>query len=184
MHTNDPRQVIADYLCEPVKVVSDLSIASARGGRTRITSGGFGARPETLRFVKVREIPGRQLHAVMFEDQQRQPQFFICYVVRDHLGNWHYRSGGGGSKCWGLVHNDQPPVQGSSEFPNDFFAGGYVPEPDLEVERVRLVAHNGLVLEDTVQDGLVLFVTDQSVSAPIQAELYDHESHLVAQHTL
>lgn len=181
MAMNDPQRVIADYLCEPARVLSDLTISR---GQARIISGGFGARPETLRFVKVREIPGRQLHAVLFEDEQKQPQFFICYVVRDNLGHWHYRGGGGGSKCWGLVHNDQPPIHGSKEFPHDFFAGGYVPQPELDVERVRLISQNGLVLEDTVQDGLVLFVTDQNVCAPIQAELYDHTSQLVAQHTL
>ncbi|MBV9257743.1 MAG: hypothetical protein JO215_06970, partial [Ktedonobacteraceae bacterium] len=48
--------------------------------------------------------------------------------------------------------------------------------------RVRLVASNGTVLEDTVQDAIVLFVTDARVELPLQAELYDREDRLVATH--
>jgi hypothetical protein len=47
---------------------------------------------------------------------------------------------------------------------------------------VRLRAANGTVLEDTVEDGLVLFLTDDAVQVPIAAELLDRSGHVLSQH--
>jgi hypothetical protein len=43
------------------------------------------------------------------------------------------------------------------------WAGGRVLDNGLDVIHVHLIAANSIVLEDTVQDGLVLFMTDQGV---------------------
>ena len=37
-------------------------------------------------------------------------------------------------------------------------------------------------LEDTVEDGLVLFLTDQAIVLPVQVELYDDTNTLVSRH--
>ncbi len=52
----------------------------------------------------------------------------------------------------------------------------------LEVVRVRLISENGIVLEDTVQDGLALFISDRWVERPLQVELYDRSEKLVGRH--
>jgi hypothetical protein len=38
------------------------------------------------------------------------------------------------------------------------------------------------VLEDTVEDGVVLFLTDDAVQAPITAELLNRSGHGLSQH--
>lgn len=181
---SDPRQIIIDYLSMPVKVIATIPASDDQVWRTRITNGGWGAKAETIRFLKMREIPGRQLYAVTFENEEDQDQLFICYLVQDKCGRWQFRGGAGGSHMQGLVRNDSQANSGANSHPDDFYAGGYVADPSLEIECVRLVANNGLVLEDTVQEGVVLFVTEQSVSAPLQAEFYDRLGTLVDQRTL
>ena len=49
--------------------------------------------------------------------------------------------------------------------------------------RVRLRAANGTVLEeDTVDDDVVLFLTDEQVHVPVYAELLDRSGQVVLQH--
>jgi hypothetical protein len=62
------------------------------------------------------------------------------------------------------------------------WAGGHVIDNGLDVARVRLTGSNGQVLEDTVDDGLVLFVTDQKVRVPVQIELYNRSGEVVGKH--
>ncbi len=62
------------------------------------------------------------------------------------------------------------------------WAAGRVLDNGLDVVRVRLISENGIVLEDTVQDGLVLFLSDQWVERPLQVELYDRSGKLVGAH--
>ncbi len=59
------------------------------------------------------------------------------------------------------------------------WAGGYVTEKALEAHLVRLTARNGVVLEDTVENGLVLFQTDQPIEVPVQLEVFTHSSELI-----
>jgi len=66
---------------------------------------------------------------------------------------------------------------------DDFWAGGLVMDNDLGVERVHLIAANGSMLDDIVQEHLVLFITDQKVQMPLQVELYDRSGNLIATHT-
>jgi hypothetical protein len=54
----------------------------------------------------------------------------------------------------------------------------------LEIVRVRLIANNGTVMEDTIEDGIVLFITYSRVKLPLQADLYNQEDRLVASHSV
>lgn len=51
-----------------------------------------------------------------------------------------------------------------------------------EVVRVRLISSDGVVLEDKVQDGLVMFIASQKIHFPIQVEIYDQVGKLVGNH--
>lgn len=59
---------------------------------------------------------------------------------------------------------------------------GRVLDNGLNVVRVRLLSANGITLEDMVQDGLVLFVSDRWVQRPVHMELYDRSKALVGMH--
>ena len=66
--------------------------------------------------------------------------------------------------------------------PNHFYAGGFVADHGQGVTTVRLIAKSGTTIDDTVEEGMVLFLTDQSIDLPIEAELYDQEGTLVYKH--
>src|SRR5215469_12418908 len=63
---------------------------------------------------------------------------------------------------------------------NPFYVYGEVVDHGFDITRVRLISPNGVALEDTVQDGLVLLVSDQPIFTPLQAELYNRAGDLVS----
>ena len=69
-------------------------------------------------------------------------------------------------------------------WPATFYAGGRVVDLHRTVARVRVIAANGVVIEDSIDDGLVLFLTDQHVEPPWRAELYDRTGQMLSHHVV
>ncbi len=138
----------------------------------------------TLRFLKERCITDRQVHFVVFEDQKGHRMHFTCYIVRDAKGHWQFRGaeGDGITGTPGSVVEQAWANLGGGGMPDHFYAGGYVADHGLDVTHVRLVAKNGTIIEDNVEEGIVLFLTDQLVTLPVEAELYDRNEKLVYKH--
>lgn len=181
MDGSDPKQVIVDWLARPSVVTSESPVLGEGGWRGQRRQGGHDADPTTIRFLKERSIPGYQLHAVMFENGSPYAMRMIVGAAQDAAGAWRVRGGAGGGGDAPI--REHPWVNlGGWGWSAEFRAGGHVVNNGLDIAIVRLVAGNGLTLEDTVDDGLVLFVTDQRVELPIQAELYDRSGMLVAHH--
>ena len=64
---------------------------------------------------------------------------------------------------------------------NEFYAFGEVFDKGYQIVRVRLFDQGGLVLEDTVRDGMVLFYSEQlPTDPPLQLELYNDAGRLVS----
>jgi hypothetical protein len=142
-------------------------------------------KKRTLQFLKERSIPGRRVYIVVVEDTQGHTMHFTCYVEQDSNGNWQFRGAAGD----GIVGSSPGPVferawanLGGGGMPYHFYAGGFVANHEHNVARVRLNAKNGTTVEDTVEDGMVLFLTDQRVDLPIEAELYTHDGQLIYSH--
>ena len=182
MASNDFRQVIIDYLSVPAVTVSDKSTGG--GLHTIISRGGMDARAETIQFGKQRSTPDRIVQFVTFEDIQGMQMDFTCHLTQDDQGEWEFVGGAGGSGGWKVVRENPWVNLGGGGWPDHFYAGGHVINNGLDIVRVRLVANNGTVLEDTVQDGIVLFVAGSRIELPLQAELYDQEEQLVASHSV
>jgi hypothetical protein len=184
MATNDPRQVIIDFLSAPSIPTSTPVSGNETRPRGRISRGGFGAKTETMHFLKERVIPGRQVHFVTFEDEAARTMHISCYVAQDKHGDWHFRGGAGGGSGRGPIRDHAWANLGGGGWPDDFYAGGYVMDNGLDVALVRLVYGEGQALEDSVESRIVLFVTDQKVQRPMKAELYDRSGQLVGSHIL
>lgn len=118
-----------------------------------------------------------------FETQAGQRMRFTCCVRQDGAGEWQFAGAAGGGAD-GSPRRGHPWVNlGGGGWPRQFYAGGHVLEQGGEVvARVRLRAANGAVLEDTVEDGVVLFLTDDEVRMPVSAELLDRSGHVLSQH--
>lgn len=198
MSEDDLKQVVIDYLSLPEGELVSQPDPNAppvqRDGRSVLPGsvrrgGGMGARASTIKFLKERSIAQWQVHAVTFEDETGRPWHFVGFVTQDVQGRWHVEMGGGGG---GGSGNDLPRHPRRNHpwanlagggWEDRFWAGGWVIDNGLDVTRVRLTGSNGQVLEDTIDDGLVLFVTDQKVRVPVQVELYNRSGELVGQHT-
>ncbi len=183
MADSDPHQVIREHLSVPRVVISDTPVPGTRGWRSQQAHGGMGADAATLRFLKERGIPRRQVHAVAFDMPEGRRIRFTCYLAQDEAGDWRFEGGAGGS-AEEMPARAAPWVNlGGGGWPANFYAGGIVSDNGLDVARVRLIAANGTIMEDTVDAGEVLFVTDQRVELPIRVELYDRAGQMVAQHS-
>ena len=144
---------------------------------------GLEAKPETIRFIKERSLPHRQLHFVTFEDEQGMQMHFICHVDEVGNGKWRLNGGYGGSV------GEEPKLPsprvnlgGISSSTHQFHAGGYVGHNEYTIARVQLLSANNVLLEDTVNDDIILFLDDRFIEFPIQALLYDAQGTLLNTH--
>ena len=190
MSEQDPKQVIIDYVVRPPGAIvpNDAPPPGIDPDKWRPgilhNDGGFGAKPETIRFLQERSIPHHQLHEVIFEDEQGRGNHWFCLVMQHEQGRWQFQTGGGGGiSDHHMPERSHPWVNLAGGWGREFWAGGRVHDNGHGVERVRMVAANGSVLEDIVQDGVVMFVTNQHVQVPVQVELYDHSGTIVGTHT-
>ncbi len=137
-----------------------------------------------VHFLKERSIAGCQIHAIAFEDEAGQHFYGCCVAGQDATGTWRI-SGATLSEGDPGTHEPaytQPSVGlfGGGGYGSAFYAGGYVQDNDTGISEVHLVSNNGIVLQDTVEHGFVLFVTDQPVEMPMKAELYGKAGNLIA----
>ena len=128
----------------------------------------YGAQLDSVHILKQRALPGRQLYGVAFRDAQGRDLFCAG-------------GGLGGSPRWETPRANLggSPGGGTS---GAYFGGFVESDPAGEVTRVRLVSADGVILEDTVEEGMILFLADRPVDLPLSAELYDQAGRLVAHH--
>lgn len=175
---------------------------------TRFSGTPFQADHTTIRFVKERSIPGRRLYSVTFEERRgrmqwlwdhgmapwlivpaarRMPEMptlgWIVGVRQQPDGSWAHdgRATGGG---FGAPDWPEPRVNFCGwGWPHRFAGGGRVHDKGLGVTSVRLRFANEVELEDSVDDGVVLFLTDEAAERPATAFLYDSDGTLVGKHS-
>jgi hypothetical protein len=173
--------------------------------RIRDTGGSdIDAKFVAIHFLQKRCLPDRQIHLVSVETDDGRQEYHLCFLLRNSQNHWESRgdrpirrpetrifsqqsSSNDGTRT---VHSSiilNPPHKGTPEVHlsstrlknNGFWAGGFVRDNGFDVAQVRLISEQGLVFEDTVQDGIVLFVSDQNTSRPVRIEFYDHAGNLV-----
>jgi hypothetical protein len=144
-----------------------------------------GAKMATVRFLKERSLPGYQVHAIAFEDTAGLWWRLFCLVVQESSGNWFVGgcSGTAGNDAISRPFSRYPKLILSGDSNGHFYAGGSViDDTRLGIVRVRLLSNGELIGEDTVQDDLVVFVSDQSVQMPVQSEFYNQLGEFVGCH--
>ena len=162
MYATTPKDAIIAFLTRPVD--------------------GFSAKPETIRFIKERSLPHRQLHFATFEDEQGMQMHFTCHAEEVSDGKWRLNGGYGGSVGGPQVSSPKVYLGGSGDSTGEFEAGGYVELSGHSVARVQLVSANNVILEDAVENDIVLFLADQFIEFPIEARLYDAQGKLLNTH--
>ena len=149
----------------------------------------------TIQFLKARIHPRHQLHYVTFHDTTGMQWIFIYFLNQHEDGSWYISTSGGSpghsmvqspntpDRPWLDLRGGQGMNQGSQGTSYEFYAGGEVIDNGFGIVRVRLIGPSEHVLEDAVQDGLVLFWSDQYVGIPLQAQLYNSANELVCSQT-
>jgi hypothetical protein len=159
---------------------------SVGGWVERSFSGGLDALPESVVFVKERHLPNRAVYNVRFTTRTGMRMRYTVSLAQGDDGEWRVMGGAGGAA-------EDPPENapkrghayanlGGGGWPRQFYAGGAIEEDNGAVARVRLRSANGVELEDTVEDGEVIFLTDDAIQTPLEVELYDGAGDLVARH--
>lgn len=182
MTESSPKQAIIEYVGSSFGVLQ-LSSRSLMNDQMQEAAEPT-AKVVTVHFFQERSLPHRQVHKVAFENETGQQEHWLCFLMQDEQGRWHVQAAANIAEVKDSPIRNYPwaNLAGGGKV-DEFWAGGYVIDNGLGVERVRLIAENGSVLEDTPQEGLVLFVTNQKVRMPLQVELYDHSENLVGTHT-
>ncbi|MHB8599913.1 MAG: hypothetical protein ACYDER_24280 [Ktedonobacteraceae bacterium] len=184
MSEQDPKQFLREVLSLPSGSLEPSPPPNSRVGgdpHHRMPRGGPKAKADSLRFLKQHTLPHRHLYAVTFEDEAGLAWDCFCFLEQDERGFWHGGVVSGVVKEIARRSMRQAPwvqlVGGGGE--ESLWAGGYVTEKASDAYIVRLIGKTGLVLEDTVQDGIVLFQADQHVELPMQAEIYTRSGELL-----
>jgi hypothetical protein len=169
------QQAVVDYLAAPSEPTAFARAAPrgpvARKSRPVAESG-------SVRIAKSRAFKGSELHAVLFVADSHLWRMVIG-TVPDETGGWKVHPVGGGSG--GSPRRERPWVNLTAQFGPCFRGGGEVIGQDADRARlVRMRFANGTTLEDSVEDGVVLFEADHAVSFPAEVQVLDATGELLA----
>jgi len=138
------------------------------------------ADPDTIEFQKVRLLATCEMHQVAFTNHREYRMEYIIRTWRTPGGTWVVAPIGGGSR--GPSRRQEPWVNFTAGWGDDgFTAGGRVEGIGSEQSHlVRLTFADGLILTDTVDDGIVLFFEPRAVSFPADVQIEDVQASLIA----
>ncbi|MGH3191171.1 MAG: hypothetical protein ACRDOL_28790 [Streptosporangiaceae bacterium] len=172
MTLTQPEQAVFDHLiAEPGPVIEASPpspcgwVASTRYG------GGEGADPATIRFLKTRVFPSCQLHAVIFTTREGSPRSAVLRTWQEPDGGWTVGPIGGGGGPG--PYRSRPWVNFTAQFRTGLFAAGgeVIGEGAGHAHLVRLTFADGLVIEDTVHNGVVLFFASPATESRVGVEI-------------
>ena len=135
--------------------------------------GGPGADPATIEFVKSKSFPTCQLHEVDYINHKGWTMHELVKTWHEEDGTWRVHQLGGGAGPH--PHRPQPWVNFCAGFdPESFTGGGHVVGDGAESARsVRLTFANDIMIEDTIDNGVVLFFEPHRVVAPAEVAIND-----------
>lgn len=147
----------------------------------------------TVQFLKVRYVAGHQVHDIIVQDTTGQRWHFRT-LLEQKEGVWVPKTFDGGPE---EVPNEPPELhdcpwirlemllkEDNFHASNEFYAFGEVLDKGHRIVHVRLRDAGGLVLESAVEDGMVLFWSEQLPTIPpIQLELFNDAGILISRQT-
>jgi hypothetical protein len=176
-------QAVFDHLVAVPEPVTWTSPPGPGGWAASIRDGGGeGADPATVRFVKSREFPGCQLHEADFATRDGQARHMLVRTWQEPGGSWAADPVGGGGG--GVPHRNIPWVNfAAGGNARQFAAGGHVTGQGAEAARVvRLTFADGTAIEDTADDGVVLFLASPDVRFPARVEILGTAGNVLAEY--
>jgi hypothetical protein len=181
IHNSDPEQVIVSYLSQPSELHAALYPFP------RLPAQDYVAKAGTFHFLKKCFAPPFQVHTFRYENNAGMLLECSCCLEQDSTNQWRLLSyleikvevRDSTLEQEQKLHAGQPWVQLNGGGGGPFWAIGTVISNGFEVTSVRLRSKNGFILEDSVQDGYVAFVSEQKMQPPVEAEMYDSSGILL-----
>jgi hypothetical protein len=152
-------------------------VASVRAG------GGEDADLATVQFRKTRVFPACQLHFAVFATRGGSPRTAVLRTWQQPAGTWAADPIGGGGGGPG-PHRDKPWVNCTAQSGTDLFAGGgeVIGDGADQAAVVRLTFTSGTAIEDTVDDGVVLFATSPGPRSPARVQILSGAGTVLAEY--
>jgi hypothetical protein len=140
---------------------------------------------DTIRLVKSRGGPARQISYLTCDAdgglRGTESWHWTVVASRGASGSWSVQGVAGGGGVGALPQRRVPWANLGGNWGRDGFrAGGTVEDAGKNVSRVRLTDARGRPFDDTVDDGVVLFMSEEPVSMPMHVDLLDAYGDVVA----
>ena len=175
-----PETAIVAHLIRAPAVTSTSQ--PSPGGWTSSTAGGGGpgADPATIVFQRTRMLPSCQMRQVGFINHRGIPEELVIRTWQEPNGTWVVAPCGGGSP--GPSRRTKPWINFAAGFgAHGFTAGGNIEGTGSEHARsVRLTFADGYTIDDTVENGIVLFFEPIQVAFPADVEILDENGGRLA----
>ena len=136
----------------------------------------------TVRYLRGKGIVGHQCHAIEWRDDSGGYWSGVLGVTQRPNGQWEVDGGGWGSGPRPDLGLDVPRAFLAGSWGDHFCLGSWVYDPTRGVAFARLLSDNTVVAEDSVDNGIVLFLGSVSVGPNPMVELYDSKGELLARH--
>ena len=181
MTEDEMRAAVVAHLVERPEPPVDRDRPVRRGWSSSIRyEGGPGADPATIEFVKTKAFLTCQLHEVDYVNHRGWTMHALIETGQRQDGSWTVHSLGGGAGP--APQRSRPWVNLSAGIgPQSFTAGGHVEGDGAEhAESVRLSFADGGEIEDTVDNGVVLFFEPRAIVAPVDVSVLDRDGGVLA----
>lgn len=142
----------------------------------------------SVQFLFECSIPHHQLHTIQYKNNTGERMRVTFMVVQNDEHLW-YTTTAHGYRLDDPVRRAFQQQQAETLRPyahlsaggSPFSACGEVIENGYPVTKVHIKSHNGNALEETVQNGWVLVITDQEMPFPLEITLHDASDRVLAQ---
>jgi len=178
---DEMRAAVIAHLVERTTATEDGDQAGRRGWTSSIRrADGPGADPATIELVKTKSFPTCQLHEVDYINHKGWSMHVLIKTWQAEDGTWKVHPHGGGAGPH--PRRSHPWVNICAGFgPQDFTGGGHVVGDGAEkAASVRLTFANDIVIEDTIDNGVVLFYEPHNVVMPTDVTIVDDGGNVLA----
>lgn len=170
------RQAVVTHLVQRPEPIEGAEQTGRSGWSSSVRyAGGPGADPDSIEFVKTRSFSSCHLHSVSYINHRSWTMHDLIKTWQEPDGVWRVHVCGGGAGP--DPHRNRPWVNFIAGFgPQDFSGGGNVVGDGAEkADSVRLTFANDIVIEDTVDNGVVLFFEPRAVVCPADVSILDRD---------
>jgi hypothetical protein len=185
MALTQTQQAVVDFLvAQPAPKSEAVAAPSHRGWVSKVGHGRvLDADPSTVRIRKSRDFGRSALHSVAFSTRDGHPMTSLVRTLIDENGAISVAAIGGGGD--GVPQRDLPWVNLAAQWNSTVFRGGgeVMGNGADDVRFIRIRFADGMIADDAVDSGIVLFEVLAAITFPAEIELLDGDGAQIHSYT-